>query len=374
MRQATSKLLHVKRPSLPLIKESLFAYASCWEDIDFAMRGLRQSTYKRTLSIASGGDNTLALLTRTEQEVLAVDLSAQQLFLLELKAACIARLTREETISFLGLSHSTIRLETFKRLRSYLSEEACYFWDIHKRQVAAGVLNFGKLDRYFATFQRFILPLIHDKSLAVQILRPKGPEAQQELYETRWNSRRWRALFNVFFSSKIMALLGRDPEKFAHIETSLSEELFKQAGAHLSSTAAQENGFLHYMLVGGFGDYLPWYLREIKYESIKENLHKLRTFHGSLAEVNSEEFDLFNLSNIFEYMDINEVKQNAQLLAKLGTPGAELFYWNMMVPRNLAELVPEAFKSIENLGIRRDDWGFFYRKFHRNTLLKTYTP
>lgn len=363
----------MKRTSLPFTKEPLYAYASCWEDIDFAMRGFQKPMYNRTLSIASGGDNSLALLTRTEEQVLAVDLSAQQLYLLELKAASIARLSREDTLAFLGLSESNNRSEVFKKLRSYMSEDACYFWDVHRKQVAEGVLKFGKLDRYFTTFQRYILPLIHDRQLAKELLSQKTAEAQQHLYDNRWNSRRWRALFRVFFSTKIMALLGRDPQKFTHVETSLSEELFKQAGAHLSSTSAQGNGFLHYMLVGGYGEYLPWYLREGNYENVKENLHKLSTFHGSLEKVDKGNFDLFNLSNIFEYMDLNTMKTNASTLIKLGTPNAELFYWNMMVPRSLSVSVPDAFSSIEDTGIRRDDWGFFYRRFHRDTLHKNPT-
>ena len=63
-------------------------YASVWEDADILCEALApRAGGGRLLSIASGGDNALALLTLDPAEVVAVDLSTAQLACLELRIA-----------------------------------------------------------------------------------------------------------------------------------------------------------------------------------------------------------------------------------------------------------------------------------------------
>ena len=46
-------------------------YAQCWEDADVLLAALEPAPGKRCVSIASAGDNTLALLSRDPESVLA---------------------------------------------------------------------------------------------------------------------------------------------------------------------------------------------------------------------------------------------------------------------------------------------------------------
>ena len=350
--------------------EPIVAYASCWEDIDYAVAQLSGASYERVLSVASGGDNSLALLPLAGRELVAVDLHAEQLHLLRLKAACIQHLARDRTLAFLGVRESRDRGRTYRDLRRHLGEETRRFWDAHAGYVDRGVLHAGKLDRYFAQFARYVMPLVHDRALARELLREKSAAEQARLFRERWDTSRWRALFRVFFSERVMGLLGRDPVKFRHIETSLAEELLAQSAEHLGSPAAQGNGFLHYLLVGGFGPYLPAYLRPGRYEAIREHLHKLRTVHGPAEATPGGGFGLLNLSNVFEYMDAETVARVGAGLHALAAPGAECFYWNMMVARDLSEALPEAFERVVARGRGRDEWGFFYRAFHLDRVRK----
>jgi len=50
------------------------AYAQCWEDADVLLEALDVQPGHCCLSIASGGDNTLALLARSPQRVVAIDM------------------------------------------------------------------------------------------------------------------------------------------------------------------------------------------------------------------------------------------------------------------------------------------------------------
>ncbi len=59
-------------------------YAQCWEDADVLLEALDVQPGDTCLSIASGGDNTLALLTRQPGRVVALDLNPAQLACLRL--------------------------------------------------------------------------------------------------------------------------------------------------------------------------------------------------------------------------------------------------------------------------------------------------
>src|SRR5206468_12454551 len=78
-------------------------YASVWEDAEVLCEALQPVARNgRLLSIASAGDNALALLTLDPAEVVAVDLSAAQLACTELKLAAFRALDDSELLEFLG--------------------------------------------------------------------------------------------------------------------------------------------------------------------------------------------------------------------------------------------------------------------------------
>src|SRR3954465_10372273 len=77
-------------------------YAQCWEDADVLLDALDVRPGDVCLSIASAGDNTLALLTRDPARVVAVDLSPAQLACLELRVAAYRALGHAELLELLG--------------------------------------------------------------------------------------------------------------------------------------------------------------------------------------------------------------------------------------------------------------------------------
>src|SRR5208283_4130011 len=104
-------------------------YAQCWEDADVLLAALEPGPGKRCLSIASAGDNTLALLARNPEYVLAIDLSAAQLACLELRVAAYRALEHRELLALIGSNPSQNRIKLYRRCRDYLSAAAAQFWD-----------------------------------------------------------------------------------------------------------------------------------------------------------------------------------------------------------------------------------------------------
>jgi S-adenosylmethionine-diacylglycerol 3-amino-3-carboxypropyl transferase len=69
-------------------------YAQCWEDADILLEALDIRPGQTCLSIASAGDNTLAMLARAPARVIALDMSQAQLAALELRVAAYRELSQ----------------------------------------------------------------------------------------------------------------------------------------------------------------------------------------------------------------------------------------------------------------------------------------
>ena len=84
-------------------------YAQCWEDADVLLEALDVQPGDVCLSIASAGDNTLALLARQPERVIVVDLSPAQLACLELRMAAYRRLNHPELLELIEHNHGGSR-------------------------------------------------------------------------------------------------------------------------------------------------------------------------------------------------------------------------------------------------------------------------
>lgn len=354
------------------IRHDYLRYANVWEDAALLLQGLSPKPGDRHLSIASAGDNALMLLTTDPERVVAVDINAPQLHLCELKREAIRLLHREDYLGFAGFKPMTGRLAIFERIAPNLSGPAREYWRHHPEDLEKGFIYGGKFERYFRLFAHWILPLIHTRKTTAQLMAPKTAEAQASFYAASWNTWRWRLLFRIFFSKYVMGQAGRDPAFLNEVKVPVSDYIFEKAARHLRSTLAQRNHILRFNLTGRFGDVLPDYVQEAHYDKIKNNLDRLH-LHLGFAESAMEKwgrFDCFNLSNIFEYMDEATFGVVAGQLVAGANPGARLAYWNLMVPRNLADLFPGqlANDQLIEASSAEQDRGFFYNKFIVNIL------
>jgi len=319
-----------KRASFAFIR-----YASVWEDAEILCAALAPvAGGGRLLSIASAGDNALALLTLDRAEVIAVALAAAQLDCLELRMAAFRRLDDPALLAFLGLTASSSRLETYRRLRTDLTVSARAFWEAHPQAIARGVIHAGKFERYLRAFRRFILPLVHSQGTIAQLRKPRSLEEQVEFYDRRWDTWRWRSLFRVFFSRRVMGRMGRDPAFFAHVEGSAGARLLARTRHALTALPAHSNPYLAYIMTGTYPpEALPRYLCPAHTGTIRDRLDRVRFVHGSLPSAGEGRFDGFNLSDIFEYMSPAEHERCYGALIDRANPGARLVYWNMLAPR-----------------------------------------
>lgn len=341
-------------------------YASVWEDADVLCDALAPSAAGgRLLSIASAGDNALALLTLDPAEVVAADLSPAQLACVELRVAAFRALDRDALLAFLGVTSSDERAATYARLRGDLSGDARAFWDANPEAVAGGVIHAGKFERYLTSFGRWILPLVHRKRTVREMLEKGDRAAREAFYDETWDTWRWRLLFRVFFSRFAMGRMGRDPAFFQHVEGSVGSRILARTRYALTTLPAN-NPYLVYILTGNYAPHaLPRYLRAEWFDAIRERLDRLTLVQGRIDEVPGP-FDGFNLSDVFEYMDEAEHRAAYAALVAHANPGARLAYWNLLAPRGRPAEMAERVDALrdEAAALHARDLAWFYGDFH----------
>ncbi len=345
----------------------IIRYANCWEDADILLEGLSPEEGSKILSIGSAGDNSFSLLTANPEIVVAVDINKIQLHLIELKKACIKKLAQDEALKFLGFEPSSKRTALFNYIKKEMSNDARRYWEVNVDLINNGIIYSGKFEKYFLLFSKRILPWIHSKKTVTELFRTKSKKEQEIFYCEKWNTWRWKFLFKTFFSKYVMGKYGRDPEFLKEVKYSVSNYIYNKASRHLQSEEAQKNFFLHFNLIGNFGNLQPHYIRKENYDKIKSNIDNLKLKEGYAQEAINffGKFRYMNLSNIFEYMDKQLFAITAEELIKGTEKDGKLAYWNLMVARRISEFFPEEAKYENELSLRltEKDKGFFYNQF-----------
>ena len=340
-------------------------YAQCWEDADVLLEALAVRPGGAYLSIASAGDNTLALLSRDPAHVTALDLNPAQASCLELRVAAFRELDHPELLELMGSKPSARRLELYDRCRQSLPPDPRRFWDERRRRLRDGLGAAGKLERFMGAIRRYLLPLVHPRSHVEQLFQPRTPTGRADFYRTCWNTRRWRALFRSALSPIMVGRFGRERRFFDYAEGSLPDQLLGRAEHALTTLAPCGNPYLQWMLLGRHRTELPYALRPEHFQAIRRNLDRLEVRVQSLEDYLAQApraFDGFNLSDVFEYMAPDACDRLFAQLVACGRKGGRLVYWNLLAPRRRPDRLRDRLRPLEGLAaeLHARDRAFFY--------------
>jgi S-adenosylmethionine-diacylglycerol 3-amino-3-carboxypropyl transferase len=347
---------------------SFIRYASVWEDADVLCEALAPAAAGgRLLSIASAGDNALALLTLDPAEVVAADLSPVQLACVELRIAAFRHLDHPRLLAFLGTAPAADRAETYRSLRGELSADARAFWDGQPEAIAGGVIHAGKFERYLRAFRTRILPFVHPRRRIDRLREKRTIREQEAFYAREWDTWRWRLLFRLFFSRTVMGRMGRDPAFFSHVEGSVGSRILARTRHALTALPVHSNPYVAYIMTGNYPpEALPRYLRPEWFETIRSRIGRVRLVQAPVETAGEGPFDGYNLSDIFEYMSPAEHDRCYGALVDRAAPGARLVYWNLLAPRArpdaLADRVQPLRETADALHAR--DLAWFYGALH----------
>ncbi len=349
------------------------SYAQCWEDHAVLEEALAVGPGDRVLSVASAGCNSLALALQGAH-VVGIDLSAPQLALCELKLAG-ARLPYPRFLALLGLAPGE-PLAAYGEIEPDLSPSARSFWRERTDLLRDGVLHAGKFERYLGTFTRRVLPLIHGQRSIRGLIDAKPPDQQRSYHDQCWNSWRWRGLFRVFFSRRVMARLGRSPEQFAQVEGTVAERILARCGEVLGDQPLHENPYVQWILEGAWRsvEIAHPYLTRAGHAGLAEAAGRVEWVHASLEDhlprCEPGTYTAYNLSNIGEYLPVEVWDELYRQLVRAAAPGARVAYWNLFVPRHrpaaLAEWVER--HPQRSAALRATDRVPFYSAFVLETV------
>jgi S-adenosylmethionine-diacylglycerol 3-amino-3-carboxypropyl transferase len=357
---------------------SQLRYAQCWEDADLLLRALAPARQHRLFSIASAGDNTLALLAHGPERVVAVDLSVAQIAALELRVAAYRCLDYPAAMHLLGVENhpqSTAqsiaqpletRLDLYAQCRPRLSIPSQNFWDAFVDDLQAGMIAQGRFERYLRIFSRRILPLIHSASVRNSLLQPRTLVERCKFYTTVWDTWRWRLLFRLFFSRLVMGRLGRDPAFFRYAQGDIAASVLNRTRDALTLLDPMRNPYLQWIVLGHHGSALPFALRPQNFQAIRRHLNRLEwhtlALEDYLVEHRNARFDGFNLSNVFEYMSLSAYHAALEQIVGAARPGARLVYWNLLASRRRPPQFANRLLPLDNLAstLHRQDHAFFY--------------
>lgn len=344
-------------------------YGQVWEDADVLLEGLDVQPGHVCVSIASAGDNALALLTRDPARVVALDLNPAQLACLELRVAAYRTLGHTELLELIGSRPSARRHTLYARCRPALSAEARSLWDRRSDAIAAGIGAAGKFERYFSMFRSRVLPLVHSRADVEALLTKRDRAARERFYEDRWDTWRWRLLFRLFFSRLVMGRLGRDPEFFRYVEGDVSTRILARTRHALTTLDPTDNPYVHWILTGTHGAQLPLALRAEHFDTIRARLDRLewrcQAIEEFVDQAGADTVDRFNLSDLFEYVSLPHYHRLLERLVHASRPHARLAYWNMLAPRRRPESMSARLTSLDALAARLHlaDRAFFYSAF-----------
>ena len=343
---------------------SFIRYANCWEDTNLLLKAADIEN-KRCLSICSAGDNSLALLANNPKHVYAFDINKTQLYCTELKIAAIKNLPRKTTIEFLGIKKCSSRREIYHRISADLSAAARAYFETNMNLIERGIVHVGKFEHYFQLFRKYLIPIICGRKNFETFAKLDSLEQQKIFYAHRICTKRFRALFKIYFGAKVMGKLGRDKNFYRYVDdkNDSAKDIKARVDYGISHSINKTNPYLSYIAFNTFtDDALPFYLRKENYNRIRDNLDRITLLEGDLSSIKNLEIDFFNLSDIFEYMSESDFKKNVQIISKLANKNARIIYWNMQNKRYIDDINFKFLGQLsKNLFAENQSW--FYRDF-----------
>lgn len=335
-------------------------YSNCYEEINSLLEVARGKKY---LSVCSGFDNTLALLLNNPDQIICFDYNIVQIYLAKLKLTSFKNLAYQELLKFFGInSNKKERLGIYNKISKHLEKEVKDYFDKYIDIIKVGLIYAGKFEYYLSKFKTYVLPFTHSKKLIKEFVNQATIEEQKNIYKTKFNNKRFKKLFKIFFSEKVMSKLGRDKDYFKYANADLSVSLKERVDLGFNNVLNKENPYMQYIILGKFIT-LPEYLKEENFKIIKQNIDKIKLIHCDFKEaLASDIYDFLNLSDIFEYMEEEKVVEYEELLKEHTSSDATIVFWNMIVPRKLKK---GYFEEIESADAFKKERPFFYQKLWR---------
>lgn len=348
-------------------------YSAVWEDWRLLEQGLDIQTDDHVLSIASAGDNVLALLLLEPRHITAIDLNEAQTALLQLKLGAIKSLDHEAFVHLLGVRQGGDRWGLYQKCREVMPEKTVAFWDANRDVIEQGVTQSGRLETYIHGFGKNVLPQIHPAEVVDRLFTFDELGEQAAFFDETFATPDLVQAFKVYFGRENMAQHGRDPAQFQHVkEGDVGAFFFERFRYACTEIPLAGNYYVEFFLTAHYRDLekAPLYLRPREFGRLKRLIDRVDVVTDELERFILDQpegrFSKANFSDIFEYMSESLTSQLLSVCAARFQPRGRLCYWNLLVPRSRPDNLKDKLEPLQALAdeLWRQDRSWFYRAFH----------
>ncbi len=352
-------------------------YGQNWEDAQLEVDALNIGPADRVIAVAGAGCTALTLLAQGPQSLHAVDRSAAQLHLLQLKLVAVCELGPGQSTSFLGGVHSDRRLTTLEYLTPRLAEDTASFWRQRSGQIERGIISQGRVEQFF-DFIRRLLRLVHTRRRVAALFEQPTLDTQKCFYRDHWDTVGWRALFLLAHKRILDRVL--DPTFYQYVDgRRISGDLRERARRCMTELPIRGNYFLSWILRGCYCDDeigRPAYLGSAAAAALREHRDRLKTHHADirtfLRTMPDSSGDKFYLSNVSEWLPDEELGPFFKEVGRVARHGATICYRALMAdrprPATLGTLFDE--NRAHSAVLEARDRAFVNAAFHVMTVRK----
>jgi len=345
-------------------------YSMVWEDPKLLLNTAKNLQNPKILSISSAGDNALSLLSLSGSSVTAVDMSEPQNQLLKLKKVALSRFSHEDYLKLLGYLESSPskRLELYQKIKNELDNTCLIYWTAQEHVIKEGLIHCGRLEKYFNKFQEHGVQRIFSSDELDFLVNNKNIELQkQKIHEKTPHIKSFLA---DYFNQKSFSSEGRSEAQYKYVkkEVSIEKHITERTLEALQTQLIAENSYLHYIFTKTFSlDNLPDHVQAESFQKIKNNIENLEIITSdieSLLSGTQNNYDFFNLSDVFEYVSEEHFEVMLNVLNANSSQRAKICYWSLFVDRTPSKASHWELNTALSKKMFQIDRVWFYKNFH----------
>jgi len=395
-RQVADAIYRNRALSREGLSERLFAllfsglvYPQIWEDPEIDMEAMRLDRTHRVVTIASGGCNVLAYLTRAPRSIDAVDLNAAHVALNRLKLAALAGLPGQaDFFRFFGEAgnaHNSAAYDRFVRQR--LDPASRRYWETRgwrgRRRIEVFDGNFyrtGLLGLFIAAGHR--VAKFHGIDPA-GIMRERDLAGQRRFFEEKLAPVFDRVLLKWVTGRKASLFgLGIPPAQYDCLITAGDGTMASVLKARLEKLACDFPLSQNYFAWQAFArryprpgeGALPAYLEADNFAALRENAGRVGIHHANmtafLASRQAGSLDRFVLLDAQDWMSDAQLNALWAEITRTAAPGARVVFRTAAEPSLLPGRVSGAvldqwdYTETESRALLARDRSAIYGGFH----------
>ena len=314
-----------------LIFGSRLVFNQTWEDPLVDRHALAITPDDVLVTIASAGDNVLALSLDKPKHIYAVDLNPAQIFLLQLKIIAAQQLKYADFWYLFSLNPAPhARSLYYNRLRQHLDQDAQQFWDRHISEFRRGLGRSGVFGRSLWLLRMYLRVVCGQRTLA-HLFEASSLSTQAEFYREQIHGRWWNFLAKPFADHfAILLLFGAHPYQARRIRRQQFADFLEEGIQRVLTTLPMRDNFFWQQAF--LGKYLtpPDYAQPETFDYLKEVVSRIETYVGRienlLVDIPRQSVTCFNLLDAPDWLSPEQTAALWRLIERAAAPGARVLF------------------------------------------------